>query len=68
MIQNHTTPWGMRVLPDILAFGIGLGAAYFSFFCHAVKVDSFLVFTVVYVVYFFPWGEVKWLKSRAANK
>lgn len=41
---------------------------FFFAFCHAVKVDSFLVFTVVYVVYFFPWGEVKRSKSRAANK
>lgn len=32
---------------------------FFFAFCHFLKVDSFLVYAVVYSVYFFPWREVK---------
>ena len=41
---------------------------FFFAFCHALKVDSFWVYTVVYTVYFFPWGEMKRLKQRTGNK
>jgi hypothetical protein len=27
--------------------------------CHFLKVDSFIVYSVVYFVYFFPWGEFR---------
>jgi hypothetical protein len=37
-------------------------------FCHALKVDTFLIYAVVYFVYFFPWREVKALRLRAAHK
>jgi hypothetical protein len=36
---------------------------FFFGLCHALKIDSFLVYAVVYSVYFFPWGELKRLKS-----
>ena len=39
---------------------------FFFAFCHAVKVDTFLIYAVVYSVYFFPWREVQAL--RAAHK
>lgn len=40
---------------------------FFFAFCHALKVEPFLVYTVVYTVYFFPWREVKaWRKDAAA--
>lgn len=32
---------------------------FFFAFCHALKVDSFLIYAVVYFVYFFPWYEIK---------
>lgn len=32
---------------------------FFFGFCHLLKIDSFVVFAVVYFVYFFPWNEVK---------
>jgi hypothetical protein len=32
---------------------------FFFFFCHALKIESFLVFVVVYCVYFFPWHAFK---------
>lgn len=41
---------------------------FFFAFCHALKIDSFLVYAVVYIVYFFPWREVMQLKRRAAHK
>jgi hypothetical protein len=28
---------------------------FFFAFCHALKIDSFLVYAVVYLIYFFPW-------------
>ena len=31
---------------------------FFFAFCHLAKIDSFLVYAVVYAVYFFPWREV----------
>jgi len=31
-------------------------------FCHALEIDSFAVFSVVYFVYFFPWRELRRLK------
>lgn len=39
---------------------------FFFAFSHYLKIDSFLVFAVVYSVYFFPWGEVKRLASPSA--
>jgi hypothetical protein len=41
---------------------------FFFAFCHALKVDSFLVYAVVYAVYFFPWREVAERRLRAANR
>lgn len=41
---------------------------FFFAFCHALKMDSFFVYTVVYFVYFFPWGEWKRLKERTAGE
>ena len=39
---------------------------FFFAFCHFMKVESFLVYAVVYSVYFFPWSTVKsLLKNRA---
>ena len=35
---------------------------FFFAFCHAVKLDSFIVYAVVYAVYFFPWRTVKALR------
>ena len=32
---------------------------FFFAFCHALKIDSFLIYAVVYFVYFFPWYEIK---------
>jgi hypothetical protein len=32
---------------------------FFFAFSHAMNIDSFLVYAVVYSVYFFPWSEVK---------
>lgn len=32
---------------------------FFFGFAHALKFDSFLVYTVVFIVYFFPWEELK---------
>ena len=37
---------------------------FFFAFCHALKLDSFIVYAVVYSVYFFPWGEMKKLRDR----
>ncbi len=37
---------------------------FFFAFCHAMKLDSFIVYAVVYSVYFFPWGEMKKLRDR----
>lgn len=31
---------------------------FFFAFCHFLKLDSFVVYAVVYFVYFFPWSEV----------
>lgn len=32
---------------------------FFFAFCHFMKVDSFLVYAVVYFVYFFPWSTLR---------
>jgi len=32
---------------------------FFFAFCHAMKMDSFFVYAVVYFVYFVPWKEMK---------
>lgn len=32
---------------------------FFFAFCHFMKVDSFLVYAVVYFVYFFPWTRLR---------
>jgi hypothetical protein len=32
---------------------------FFFAFCHAVKLDSFFIYAVVYFVYFSPWKEMK---------
>lgn len=32
---------------------------FFFALCHALKIDTFLIYAVVYSVYFFPWREVK---------
>lgn len=39
---------------------------FFFAFAHFLKLDSFIVYAVVYVVYFFPWGEVR--RRRALRK
>lgn len=36
---------------------------FFFAFCHMLKLDSFVVYAVVYSVYFFPWGEIKALRA-----
>jgi hypothetical protein len=36
---------------------------FFFAFCSAVKIDSFVVYAVVYCVYFFPWGELRALRA-----
>jgi hypothetical protein len=37
---------------------------FFFAFAYFLKIESFIVFTVVYFVYFFPWKEFKKLKNR----
>ncbi|MBX3747842.1 MAG: hypothetical protein KF833_21250 [Verrucomicrobiae bacterium] len=37
---------------------------FFFAFAHFVKLESFLVFAVVYAVYFFPWGLLKGARGR----
>jgi hypothetical protein len=32
---------------------------FFFGFCHFLKIDSFFIFTAVYLVYFFPWDALK---------
>lgn len=39
---------------------------FFFAFTHFLKLDSFLIYVVVSLVYFFPWSEVR--KSRPSNK
>ena len=41
---------------------------FFFAFCHVLKVESFLVYALVYSVYFFPWSEIRKLKTRASNQ
>jgi len=41
---------------------------FFFGFCHALKIDNFLVYAVVYSVYFFPWSEFKRLKARQKRR
>lgn len=41
---------------------------FFFAFCHALKVDSFLVYVVVYSVYFFPWSEIKNLTCKTSGR
>lgn len=41
---------------------------FFFAFCHVLKVDSFLVYAIVYSVYFFPWSEVSKLRNGAPNR
>ena len=38
---------------------------FFFAFCHILKVESFLVYAVVYFVYFFPWKAFKEAAQRA---
>jgi hypothetical protein len=40
---------------------------FFFAFAHALKLDSFLVYAVVYFVYLFPWREIKNLKNRTEH-
>jgi len=37
---------------------------FFFAISHFLKMDSFIVYAVVYSVYFFPWGEMIALKKR----
>lgn len=39
---------------------------FFFAFSHFLKLDSFLVYAVVYSVYFFPWHEIKIRKTDTA--
>lgn len=39
---------------------------FFFGFCHALEIDSFAVFAMVYFVYFFPWREFRRLKPARA--
>lgn len=41
---------------------------FFFAFCYAMKLDSFLVYAVVYSVYFFPWGEMKKLREHRRDR
>lgn len=41
---------------------------FFFAFCHALKVEAFLVYAVVYCVYFFPWRELKQRRLPAGNQ
>jgi hypothetical protein len=42
---------------------------FFFGFCHILKIESFLVYAVVYSVYFFPWRELKgWKKVKGRKK
>jgi hypothetical protein len=36
---------------------------FFFAFSHFLKLDSFIIYAVVYAVYFFPWMEIKNLKA-----
>lgn len=40
---------------------------FFFGFCHALKIDSFFVYAIVYAVYFFPWSEIRRLKKKASD-
>jgi hypothetical protein len=40
---------------------------FFFALCYAMKIDSFLVFAVVYFVYFFPWSEMRKMRAWKAN-
>ena len=37
---------------------------FFFAFCYFLKIESFIVYAVVYSVYFFPWTEIAGLKKR----
>jgi hypothetical protein len=41
---------------------------FFFAFCHILKIESFLVYAVVYSVYFFPWRELKRSKEVKRRK
>jgi hypothetical protein len=50
------------IRPYINIFRMHLLLFFFAF-CYFLKIDSFLVYAVVYSVYFFPWSEMKKLKT-----
>lgn len=37
---------------------------FFFAFCHFLKIDSFVVYAVVYFVYFFPWREFRGARKQ----
>lgn len=41
---------------------------FFFAFCHFMKLDTFLVYAVVYSVYFFPWSEARALLRANTSK
>lgn len=65
-VGNHN-PGEMMVRPYINVVRMHILIFFFAF-CHFLKVDSFLVYAVVYTVYFFPWRELKNLRVTAAAK
>jgi hypothetical protein len=40
---------------------------FFFAFAYFLKIDSFIVFTVVYFVYFFPWSEFKKERQKLSD-
>ncbi len=40
---------------------------FFFAFCHFLKIDSFVVYAVVYAVYFFPWNEIRNIKKERSR-
>jgi hypothetical protein len=40
---------------------------FFFAFAHTLKLDSFIVYAVVYFVYFFPWREIRNLKNQTKD-
>jgi len=41
---------------------------FFFAICHALRIDSFLVYAVVCLVYFFPWIEIGKLRAKALDR
>lgn len=68
--KRHKSPFSPRdVMGRPYANVVRMHLLIFFFaFGHALKLDSFLVYAVVYSVYFFPWYEVKKRKQKTTDQ